>query len=406
MNRLYRFVRRHTTPFRGIVLLTAVLLLFCALDAYYVYEIQFEPSHIVAECEHAQYKLVCFADQINNTFAHRGLAAAFDVLAAAYAADPDFAESCHGNTHDLGQAAYEEFHRTGTIELTSKVSYCGYGFYHGFMIALLAETHDLNEARAFCAYAGSALPTPGNYSEGACYHGIGHGVTDGSDPGVWGNAAAIAEPGLELCTQVARTDKWQGRCYAGVFNSVAEMYPHPKYKLTAAGDPFALCETPKYTALEKEACFAEMNSLAVTMGHNDLLASLSFTRNITDMHYRSIAVQNVADYYVKMNKNGPANLPATDTLLCATLGPVFQNDCIDGLMDGVWEFGPPGNGYDEAIAICNADILPTDIASACFDRIQSTARDFYSPATIPEICALIPDRFKTAPCLSPTPSRT
>ena len=389
-----------------VTLALAALVIACALGAYSLYELRFEPAHIVALCEHAEYPLVCFNDQIKSVLSHHGLAAAFDVLAAGYAADPAFAASCHGNTHDLGEAAYEQFHRTGAIQLTPEVSYCGFGFYHGFMIALLAETHDLNEARAFCAYAGPQVPVPAGYSEGACYHGIGHGVTDGSDPTVWGNEPAMAEPGLALCNQVAQTDEWKKRCFSGVFNSLAELSFQMQYKISLGNNPFAWCANDAYTTLEKEACFEEMNYPASRIARNDLLQALALTSTITDTNYRSIAIRGIADFYVKVNPNGPAHLSASDMLSCGTLGPTFEDDCVNGLVDGIWEFGPPGTQYQEATATCGADTLPADIATACFDREQSSYWNLYTPNIAAVMCTGIPERFKIAPCLSSTSPQT
>ncbi len=399
MMMLYRF---SMTSHRWRRAAAGVLLIASISGAFCIYGLQFTPSHIVSRCSRAQYRMVCYTDSINAVMRHRGLSAAFDVLAAAYAADADFAASCHGNTHDLGNAAYEQYHRTGMIELTPKASYCAYGFYHGFMEALLAQTHDLDEARAFCAFAGRQVPVPAGYAEGACYHGIGHGVTDGSVPSEWGNAEAMAAPGLALCSQVAPTDEWRRRCYSGVFNSLALLYRDPKYKLDPRHDPFGICGLQAYDTLEKEACYGEMNTLVVFMGHRNLAASLAYTRFIADAHYRSLATRSAADFYVKLSASGSAHISVADLAMCQSLGAPFEDDCIGGLTDGIWEFGQPGRQYEQALALCGSNELPWDRSQACYAHIQESASMLYGPEIIPKICALVPDPFKVPPCTPDT----
>src|SRR3989338_8528765 len=170
------------------ILIGAFFTIVLAGGALYVHAEQLSAKRIIAECSAAKNKPLCYTDHLDEVLKRRGLSPALSLLAAAYAADPEGGGFCHGNTHDLGKAAYEEFHRGGEVKLGANTYYCGYGFYHGFLEALVVETGSLDEAREFCTYAGKSVPKPEGYAEGACYHGIGHGVTDGSDPGLWGSA--------------------------------------------------------------------------------------------------------------------------------------------------------------------------------------------------------------------------
>src|SRR3989338_9343034 len=106
----------------------------------------FAPSSLLqgaAACEReGARKMQCFGELIERTLLNEGLPQAFDALAYLFARDGEFREGCHGNVHELGAAAYQRYQTAGSVELTPKTSYCGYGFFHGFMEALIAAKGD------------------------------------------------------------------------------------------------------------------------------------------------------------------------------------------------------------------------------------------------------------------------
>src|SRR5262249_8689678 len=79
----------------------------------------------VQRCTKAANKVLCLTDAIDADLKDRGISAAFDLLAASYDADPEFSKACHSNAHEIGKAAYAQFHATGKVELSSKTMYCG-----------------------------------------------------------------------------------------------------------------------------------------------------------------------------------------------------------------------------------------------------------------------------------------
>src|SRR3989344_9685049 len=65
-------------------------------------------SSRVTRCEeNGDQEQPCFEELILEEARMRGIDAAFDALAFLYARDSEFAEYCHGNTHELGTLAYE-----------------------------------------------------------------------------------------------------------------------------------------------------------------------------------------------------------------------------------------------------------------------------------------------------------
>ncbi len=356
---------------------------------------------LIARCNTLQYKDSCYNDAVNEVFHTRGLAAAFDTLAAAYDADPSYLATCHAETHELGKAAYKEFHTSGKVELTQKTSYCGYGFYHGFMEELLYETNDYAEARKFCAYAGTAVPTPPGYSEGACYHGIGHGVTDGTEPWLWGSAQKMAAPGLALCAKVAGDDPvHRYRCDSGVFNSIALLYRDPKYKLDPKGDAFLLCRTVSFTTTEKEACYDQMNIPAMKLAGYDFATAIRSVENIPEDAYRKIAVRGISGMYFSNTRSRHNTFSAKEVSdVCATLG-AEADDCITGVIGGIQEFGTPGAEYKDMFALCDSSELDAKFVATCYDSLISSTKWFYSDTIVQNVCADIPSSYRREACNS------
>ncbi len=349
-------------------------------------------------CIKASNKPLCYTTVIDSTLNQKGISATFDFIAAAYEADPAFASFCHSNTHEVGKAAYILFHATGKVDLSDKASYCGFGFYHGFMEEMLAETHNMDEARAFCAYAGTVVPNPPGYAEGACYHGIGHGVTDGYDPTLWGNAVALAAPGLALCKTVALTEVFRYRCASGVFNSVALMYRDPTYKLSAQDDPYKLCRTAGYNETEQSACYSQMDTL-VSFVAGDFGKAISYATSVT-AKYRDAAVLNVASIKAQRLRLGPPERLAEQAkAVCGSLAEPERLACINGLVDGIMEHGPPQNQYKELVALCSADIGV--ITDPCYNRLVQNIDTFYSGMLRETACAALPEEYR-ARCTQPS----
>ena len=362
-----------------------------------------DSAQAVALCKTSTNKPLCYSSTIEGILRVDGIPAAFDALAIAYDTDSDFAGTCHAVTHELGKAAYDEFEKIGKTELSSKASYCGYGFYHGFMDALYLETNDMEKARLFCAYVGENVPHPpsAEFAEGSCYHGIGHGVTDGTDPRAWGNVMAIVEPGLALCSKVAATnEEWQMRCASGVFNALGNMYLDPKFKLHSDADPYALCRTGPFSSVERKACYNQMNTEAAARGNNNLAAIVGFTNAIQNPGYRSTALQEAVSFYVQVVKNEQKLLTIEDARVCELPTDELKHSCVSGLIGGIMEFGSPGQQYKEALQFCEAEGFPLDLRQHCFSAVQANSKEYFTANVMRQICARVPREYQNAVCKS------
>ena len=357
------------------------------------------PVQAGISCKRVANKPLCYTDLINTVLKTRGLSAAFDVLAAAYDADTSFASTCHAVTHDLGKAAYEKFHRTGKFDLTNKVAYCGFGFYHGFIDALLVETKDYAEARAFCRAAGEEFPYPIGVAERNCYHGIGHGITDGNDPRLWGSAVEIAAPGLVLCDQVATSTLLRGHCYSGVFNGLAAVMTERKFKLDVGGDPYALCETHTYTSLMKERCYTQFNAHVYSFANSNFTKALAVGMSVANPEYRLVAIHSVARFAVHdIDLHTSDEAARRISSACNSLAAPYRFECIAGIIQGVFTYGTPNEEQSDAVRLCNSESLDRSLRRDCFGELLKTVALLYPPALIGPLCDQTPAQYRTTYC--------
>lgn len=392
-------MRAHSSKVR-VMLIGGMVLVAGGASYFYFHS---DPAQAVAQCKTNDNKPLCYSDVIEKILRVDGIPAAFDALAIAYDTDPAFAGTCHAVTHELGKAAYDEFEKIGKTELSSKTSYCGYGFYHGFMDALYIETNDMEKARSFCAYVGENVPHPpsAEFAEGSCYHGIGHGVTDGTDTRVWGNVMGILQPGLALCSKVAATnDEWHMRCASGVFNALGNMYLDPKFKLKSNTDPYALCKTESFSPPEKKACYSQMNTEAAARGDNNLAAIVGYTNTIQSPEYRLVALREAVSLYVQVVKSKERALTLDDARVCELPTGTLRDACMSGLVGGIMEFGSPGQQYKEALQFCETGGLSLDLRPGCFSAIQANSKEYYTGEVMQHICTRIPQEYRDSVCSS------
>ena len=346
-------------------------------------------------------KRQCWEQEILQTLNTKGIAAAFKVVATLYTAEPEFARDCHGYVHEIGEEAYELFAAGKEMELSSKTSYCGYGFYHGFMETLLFTTGDIEQAHEFCTYVSQELANETTFAgEGACYHGIGHGVVDANDPQVWGNARAMIEPGLQLCEAVGETELQLFVCGNGVFNALAIMFRNSQYNLSInSNDPFWVCKLQSKPYFKK-ACYHEMSTVIMFLADLNFLEALEFINTITEKEYISTTVLGLAQHTARTYLVEYSH--SKMILDCRTLEKYLHTPCINGFSIGIMKHGPPENGYVGAINFCQNELLSKEEQQSCLEQIFFRASGYYSSKKYLEICAATDKKYR-ATCLGLAP---
>jgi len=330
-------------------------------------------------------KMACWEDVLRLLIKNKGITAAFAAYAELYNTEPIFAENCHDFTHQIGEAAYIQYAIKKDFGVTQAVAYCSYGFFHGFIEAMFQDTGTLEQAREFCEYIDNKLK--GQTSAfGACMHGIGHGVTDGSDETAWGDVNALIAPGKKLCEQVGKTDYEKQICGTGVFNSLEGMYLGSKYKLNLdRSDPLAICRKQE-TSYFKKACFDDFKDILMVITDDDFAKAAKFIEGITEDEYAQGAIDNLATYNAYIILRKPDYNYAID--ICHNLQSRLHVACVSGLGAGFMTAGFPDQEYVKAIELCKSPRITKDERAGCFKRVLHLSYLRYSSAKHQEVCAL------------------
>ena len=338
--------------------------------------------------------LQCWQKTIQNQLQGNNVDNAFAALDAFTKQNPAQLGDCHGLAHEIGEQAFRLFNQRKDFALSPKTSYCGYGFYHGFMETLVHTTNDMTQARAFCDYADKKLKYFIADAGGACIHGIGHGsVDDVPEPRAWGNMQAIVEPALALCERVAVDKNDLFRCTSGAFNALEILVDSGKYNLTTnQNDPFLICRSQpeKY----KRACYTQFLISAMFISPNDFSRTAQFIDTIKEDAY---AQETLAGLAVERARSSDADYAAT-IMWCRSLAARFHISCITGFAEGFLKYGPPESEYVKAVDFCASPLLLDKEQKPCFDRVLSILRNFYTVVRSREICLSVEKRYQYNSC--------
>ncbi len=198
---------------------------------------------------------VCLQKRYQELVRGSGVGAAFAELKNELTHNELARSNCHELTHIIGHAATELY---GDVPTTYSQgdSFCGSGYYHGAMEAIVAKIGAdkvLEEADTLC----TGLYSFDHYN---CAHGLGHGFMRVQENELFES--------LRMCDALA--DDWERqRCYGGVFmeNVVDRDSPVHPSKYLKADQPLYPCDVvgDRY----KSECYQRQTSYALeTRGNN------------------------------------------------------------------------------------------------------------------------------------------
>lgn len=292
----------------------------------------------------------CWAADLAALLSTNGLEAAFKEVQTLYTADPEFRKSCHDVMHLVGAAAYDEFVHNGIVIDSPGVSYCGFGFFHGFI-----ETMLLAEGPRAYADVVSYCQTLGKQTGGAigaCYHGIGHAVLDMMESEIWGDGEAMAKRGVDTCERILTGEYEQVRCASGVYNALSIAYGSKLYKLAfPMAGPIPVCakQAPQYQAF----CFMEMGNAFIRDHPWNREQSLAFIRQVPDQKARAAVMRGYADTDVKRTIDS-VDLSGLAQMCSLQKEQTIAEGCVQGILTGLLVSGEPGKEYALISTFCNA----------------------------------------------------
>jgi hypothetical protein len=338
-------------------------------------------------CEEAKRKSQrqqCWEEEIVTTLHTKGLLEAFNLLATLYREESGFASQCHGNVHTLGDAAYKLFMADREhFVLPPQSSYCAFGFYHGFMETMLHTTGTMKDAQDFCDYAEKLL---GGDAKGACYHGIGHGLIDGSDPRMWGDPDGMIEEGLTLCERVGESDYYINRCASGIFNSLGIFFDnknHKEFNLSVdKNDPYAICRRQEKDYF-KRPCYQELDTTLYRISEEDIEESLELAALTAEPEYVDEAVESLASFFYH---SGVERTEEEMVAVCRGLNFGLNKPCIRGMGTGLVEHSQPEVEYRDGLAFCQSSTLTEVEQQVCMNRVVPYIKVLYTQEKMHAIC--------------------
>jgi plastocyanin len=339
-------------------------------------------------------KRQCYRQLLEIAFANYGTAAALEQLRVLYINEPYFIEAgCHKQAHEIGDLAYGEYvkHKDlNKVELPREaITFCGAGFYHGFLEHYLRDNPGTELAKEFCDYLETRQPGVRN----TCYHGMGHGfMPDPPDPSTWGDAQAMLDPVLRECDTISKDSTEVLECHEGAFNVILD-WMNLQYGLVSnKKDPLGLCRT-QITREREHACYYEYAMRIHGLAGDDIekIAEL-FIDQIEDDYMATVAIGSAVATVIE------AQLDQDDfvkyMLACRNLAERLQKSCTTNIIYGVIYHGEPGQEYVKALLLCGSSKLGEEEKQVCYKKI-ATYLPVYWPNKREEICSAFEEKYQT-----------
>ena len=303
----------------------------------------------------------CLLSTFKKSLETEGLEKTFDLVANMYASNSTFVSYCHDITHQIGRASYDLYEKEGEVKLSPKASYCGYGFYHGFMEKLLSVGQDFEKASHFCMSL--SIEETGVSPESGCFHGLGHAALALSAPKNIDNEKTMINESIEFCKRVGKEREYINGCYGGVFMELSTYYLTNEYNLSFdRRDPLSICRRQEGDV--RVFCYEQTYALLSSASGKDLLKAISFLYEITDRNTLEYSVQNL----VGSMTDKSSRFENLET--CRKIERELREFCIRGIVLSIKLYGSLGEALNESEEFCSSQDLKPEEKTMCNKAIQ------------------------------------
>lgn len=324
----------------------------------------------------------CLNRELDDLIATQGADRAMELLADATRSDDQFASSCHDLAHRIGQETYRIFAQGKDITISPKITYCTYGFYHGFMEAAAQLNGDYKKIAAFCGIIDKKLRAAGLDSSAECFHGIGHGAVEEHDVNKKTNVGLIINEALALCEQATQVMDQKINCASGVFNGIANAYTGGQYGLSInQKNPAQICKSQ--LAYAKKTCYAFMARVYLALAKGNFTEAVSHAEKTAEQEFMDSIVSNAAVIYA--GRYLKENLDPV-VLSCRSLDPAWRDACIKGAVIGLAQFSPPEKEYHHAIRLCRLPSLFAGEKELCIRELFIELKKMYTHEQLRALC--------------------
>ncbi|MBI4088440.1 cupredoxin domain-containing protein [Candidatus Kaiserbacteria bacterium] len=314
-----------------------------------------EDGESIRECLEARPGTIqpeCWEAEVTTLIDTSGITEAFDAVKRWYSEMSEFQRNCHDVMHVIGTATYERYMQDESVTWRPEVSYCGWGFYHGFIERMFVRSGAgyFDEVLSYCAQLREVPEAAG--AVGPCYHGIGHAVFDSLSSSLWGDDEAMVREAIGVCERILPRVWERVRCASGVYNALANAYSARDYYLSFRDEePIPTCGTqrPEY----RNICYMEVGNGYIRDKHWGKEESFNFISHIQDIAARASVLQGYMDTEVRRTIDSVE--PPRFVQDCESF--MHESDvqgCIDGVVVGIFNIAAPGKEWETASWFCDA----------------------------------------------------
>mgnify|MGYP001567020098 FL=1 len=327
--------------------------------------------------------VACFNRELDSIIATQGADKAMELLADATRSDNQFASSCHAFAHRIGQETYRVFAQGKDIAISPKITYCTYGFYHGFMEAAAQLNGDYKKIAEFCGVIDRKLQAVGLDSSAECFHGIGHGAVEEHDVNKKTDARLLTYEALELCGKATQVLDQKINCASGVFNGIANAYTGGQYGFFInQKNPAEICkDQPQYI---KNTCYAFMARVYLAYAKQDFIEAIAHAQKTAEQEFMDSIVSNAAVLYAGRYITEENFEPIVSS--CRSLNPAWRNDCIKGAVIGLVQASPPEQEFQNGVRLCRLPSLSQEERELCVRELFTELKKTYPGEQLRALC--------------------
>ena len=349
-------------------------------------------------------KIQCFDAQLEKRLKEGGMESAFEYFLTIYHADPEVPSVCHGWAHRLGEVEYDLYKEGKEVTLRPEATFCSYGYFHGFINAMVEDTQTVESALAFCNEAVAENGAELSGMRNNCIHGIGHSVSTLllEDPANWGSIEKITNTGFATCDDLYAEGIDLSICYDGMFHELHLSILNDQYGFNSreyidSGDMFYYCNDlddrykgscyydfitlwPYFFDTDKKAAMEYVLSAMHSPEHNGVRPFHTFGRSFIEKDIATGEYQESAE-------------------ACKLAPDYLFGECVGGLAAGFVEHGEPEKMHIEGIAFCREDYWDASQKEECMKRLVSLLAFRYTEEKMEEVCDSLTKEEQESACI-------
>ncbi len=329
-------------------------------------------------------KKMCMELLLKNVLEEKGLASGLEVFRGIASESDD----CHQAAHLLGEYAYRVYAMKQGGTIGAEGTFCGYGFWHGFMTALAADS-GVAKAETYCASISESTNQHTEQAKDACYHGIGIGLIPDPPPlSLWGKGPDLLAPVLSFCSALREGAQYKSTCTSGAFHAIVGYMAEARYGFAfSPDDPFALCRS--YEANVAEQCYYQIASQLRELGGHNFARVVELTSDVPEQA-RPLVLFLASTIFINPDMSSGEMVSFLRECQSTIRG---HNQCMEAIIKSLFDKGIPEHEFERPLAFCSSEELPSGERAACFKEFATYAAILYDPGMLQSVCDTVPSMY-------------